>query len=305
MYFPYLRGRQFELISLRELCEKKLLHNSIIPIIEPVNLSSTLLSTIKIFKHNDHKMALIVNPSVGFLDSDFKKKPELVSRYQNKIEYDNILPTYHFSKDLFLNESDLSLSLIILNDPDVIRPFKSLAGGNNPKYIVCPDDREFRREIRGNKILLDDSFEKQRRNVDYLEIEDEFFSSDHLYYSEDGYLGFSDYSIVGDFFVESGFAPYAVAIHIVYFDTNKELRIRHFVSDSNDDITDPAGKFYEAVTKLNDWYNTDYNKVYDTFGLNSFIELYESKGYPGLGVVKKFSIMHHLELLSKFFAEQE
>ena len=42
MYFPYLRGRQFELIALRELVEKGVLSSRITPIIEPVKLSSTL-----------------------------------------------------------------------------------------------------------------------------------------------------------------------------------------------------------------------------------------------------------------------
>lgn len=43
MYFPYLRGRQFELIALRDLVDKGVLSDKIIPIIEPVKLSSTLM----------------------------------------------------------------------------------------------------------------------------------------------------------------------------------------------------------------------------------------------------------------------
>ena len=45
MYFPYLRGRQFELIALRELLEGKRISEKVIPIIEPVKPSSTLLKT--------------------------------------------------------------------------------------------------------------------------------------------------------------------------------------------------------------------------------------------------------------------
>ena len=47
MYFPYLRGRQFELIALRELVENKLIGKHIYPVIEPVNLSSTLTKTLE------------------------------------------------------------------------------------------------------------------------------------------------------------------------------------------------------------------------------------------------------------------
>ncbi|WP_434509785.1 hypothetical protein [Desulfitobacterium sp. AusDCA] len=38
MYFPYLRGGQFELIAIRELIEQSLIGESIIPVIEPVKL---------------------------------------------------------------------------------------------------------------------------------------------------------------------------------------------------------------------------------------------------------------------------
>ena len=34
MYFPILRGRQFELLALRECVNKSLLSNKIIPIVE-------------------------------------------------------------------------------------------------------------------------------------------------------------------------------------------------------------------------------------------------------------------------------
>lgn len=41
MYFPYLRGRQNELLCLRELLEVDRLYSTIIPIIEPVRCNST------------------------------------------------------------------------------------------------------------------------------------------------------------------------------------------------------------------------------------------------------------------------
>lgn len=49
MYFPYLRGRQFELIAIRELLEADRISEKIIPIIEPVKPTSTLLKTIQQF----------------------------------------------------------------------------------------------------------------------------------------------------------------------------------------------------------------------------------------------------------------
>ena len=49
MYYPILRGRQNELLALKELCENGLLSDKIIPIIEPVKLSPTLVNTIETF----------------------------------------------------------------------------------------------------------------------------------------------------------------------------------------------------------------------------------------------------------------
>src|SRR5699024_8507353 len=101
--------------------------------------------------------------------------------------------------------------------------------------------------------LIRDAFEKQSRNADYASITDEFFSDDHLFFDTEGYSAFSDFSIIGESYIDGGFAPVAVAIHIVYFDSDRTLRIKHFVSDSNDDISDPAGKFQEALYKLIKW----------------------------------------------------
>ena len=38
----------------------------------------------------------------------------------------------------------------------------------------------------------------------------------------------------------------------------------------------------------------------DTVAIREFEAAYHNKTYPGLGVVKKYSIMHHLELMSKY-----
>ena len=97
---------------------------------------------------------------------------------------------------------------------------------------------------------------------------------------------------------ESGFAPLAVAIHILYFGSKKELRVHHFVSDSNENISDPARKFEEAMSNLVNW--EDYDLLFKTCGLKSLEDYYSKGKFPGLGVVKKCSIMHHLELVGNY-----
>lgn len=62
MYFPYLRGRQYELLALRELVANNLISNKIIPIVEPVKLSPTLVNMMTEFIKASHPISIIRNP---------------------------------------------------------------------------------------------------------------------------------------------------------------------------------------------------------------------------------------------------
>ena len=59
MYFPYLRGRQYDLLALKELAQGKMISPRILPVVEPVKISSTLSGTIKVYKSSKLQMALI------------------------------------------------------------------------------------------------------------------------------------------------------------------------------------------------------------------------------------------------------
>jgi len=99
-----------------------------------------------------------------------------------------------------------------------------------------------------------------------------------------------------------GFAPRAVAIHIVYINADsQDLYVRHFVSDSNSDITNPAGKFSEALDKLMSWVNSNH---FGTPALEEFRQLQTEGRYPGLGTIKKLSIRQHLEVVHQYFQSQ-
>lgn len=81
------------------------------------------------------------------------------------------------------------------------------------------------------------------------------------------------------------------------------MRIHHFVSDSNYDITDVAGKFYEAVSKLSLWYKNGQEKQ-NTNALSTLLDFAQKGYYPGLPTIKKLSIMHHLELVNKYLTTE-
>jgi hypothetical protein len=71
MYFPYLRARQFELITLRDLVNEEALQGKIMPVIEPVKETFNNLNLAhKTFLEKDFKLYLIVNPLVGDASGD-------------------------------------------------------------------------------------------------------------------------------------------------------------------------------------------------------------------------------------------
>jgi hypothetical protein len=306
MYFPYLRGRQYELLALRELVSKNLLDYHIIPIVEPIKLTATFDSTLKAFKDAGLPIAIIFNPAVG----DLASMPDVTTQLLPYLENNTcIIPSVLMNRNAenalteMEDRSDITNDkiLAILNDHDSLDIYKKLFANVVPQFTLFRDERQIRRTVNKNKVLFEDRFNKQKRNEDYSNYEDEFFSEDHLFYNEEGYIGFGDYSIIGDEFTEGGFAPKAVAIHIVYFADNNSLRIRHLVSDTNIDISDTAGKCHEAITKLVHWYQ-DELQTQETSALTIFLDYYQKGGFPGLPILKKLSIMHHLELMGKYLS---
>lgn len=307
MYFPYLRGKQFEFLALRELLENGLLSSKVIPIIEPVKLSSALIRTMETFIDNQRELGIVCNPCVGEfniqLEND-KAYSDEKEKFLSLLEEKEILEFYHMSgncsseirsleKISDIKKEDIN---VIVENSDLIDEYDEVFSEVDPSLTLIP--YKLRRKISKNRVLFEDKFEKCSRNSDYKDNEDDLFSEDHLFYEEENFIGFGDYSIIGEKYSETGFAPFAVAIHIVYFDKKMNLRIHHFVSDSNEGREDPAQKFYEAVKKLTSWCKE--NGVFETTALKIFKEHCKNETYPGLGVAKKLSIMHHLELISKY-----
>lgn len=304
MYFPYFRGRQYELLALKELASQKLISKSVIPVIEPIKQIPALKNALKAFNDAGLPIGIIVNPNVGGLIGKSDEICSVLTTYQSTafpgilINSDAQLALERLSEINFNKESLLT----VMDDQDKQQLYEAM-GLKDARYTLCPFDRYVMQMSIKNRVLFEDRFRKRSRNADYPK--DEFFSRDHLDFSEiafagSNFVGFGDYSIIGKEYNESGFAPYAVAIHIVYFENDNSLRIRHFVSDSNDDITDVAGKFYEAVSKLYEWYITENQERQLTMGLNTLLEHYKNKTYPGLPTLKKLFVMHHLELVGRY-----
>ncbi|MCF8297005.1 MAG: sce7725 family protein [Saprospiraceae bacterium] len=307
MYFPYLRGKQFELIALRELCT--LFPEEIIkisPVIEPVKSSSTFNSTLQELANRNINFNIIINPQVGDLKNNYQDIIAIINstipdytNYQlgiivhskternipGLIEYINNLSLVYKGISLIHTTEIKSNNIALLND--------KLNISYNLIYFSKTSRRYYREFEPKTRVSLDDYFEELSKNADYLNQESDF-SDEYKYYLEDGFVGFSDFLTIGDNYSESGFLPRAVAIHLSYINENGRIKIKHFVSDSNEDVSDIGGKFSEAIHKLVQWCN---QKDIETEAIRTFKDLETRGHFPGLGTLKKLSIMNHIELI--------
>lgn len=300
----------------------KKLSKCVTPVLEPVKFSSTFVSTLKKFAENERQIILIMNPAVGKFEDEFQKaivdsKKADTDEKRTKLkklldEYDSILKDKHICKAYLVDAETIDKVLKMSEAEREKLYLLNQNRGNDEFYIehgnellveasFIPKDEDFKDEVVGNAIILEDCYQKAKRNADYIDEPDVFFSKNHLVYARRGYQGFSDYSIVGNEYDESGFAPVAIAVHIVYLGERKELRVHHFVSDSNRGYSDVPRKFEEAMDKLVEWDKLD--QIRRTRGGRSLINYYENGRFPGLGVIKKYSLMHHLELMGDFLEE--
>ena len=65
MYIPYFRGKQFDLLALKESVTDGLLAKNIVPLVEPVRDSPFLRKTLEAFIEREREILVIDNPEVG------------------------------------------------------------------------------------------------------------------------------------------------------------------------------------------------------------------------------------------------
>ncbi|GAB0175338.1 MAG: sce7725 family protein [Candidatus Altimarinota bacterium] len=313
MYFPYLRGKQFELMALRDMSSFLALNNEkVSPIIEPVKFSTTFDITLRKLKESNVNFTIVLNPEYGDAQDKYEQIMELVTTELG--DYSNFQIGLIINDNYFLKASEIKgclvttgpvgsgLSLIhnSVLDADNIKSLQDdLSSIAKIKYNVINFDktnsnrRYYREFIESSRVSLADYFESQNRNSDYKD-KSSAFTEEHLFYKTEQFVGFGDFATIGDNYSEAGFMPFAVAIHISYKDTSGKVMVRHFVSDSNGDRSDVAGKFNEANSKLVEWSK---NTGIETQGIKEFIDLYNTGHFPGLGSIKKLAIMNHIELM--------
>lgn len=315
MYYPFIRGKQFELVMLREMAPK-IAEWGFVPIIEPVkgNFPALKRALDKLIE-NECRFILIANPSVGELKEDNSSLWDEILD-DHLIEYENYAvgllltaeDSLQVAKDFF-SEHFVPIAVIHNGFSDG-KGLVSLINEKNPDItehvFVAPHSTSlYRKHFKGNtRVLVEDAF-ISRSNKDYPPTEP--FSELYLTFTDMGCDAFGDYLIVGSDYKEGGGPAYAIAIHLTYADPNADdaIAIKHYKSVQIDTPKDPAGKFFEALSKLVIDVTTPGSSIYHSNAVEEYLQLFEKQHFPGLGYVKKLSMQHHIELMAHLLGKEE
>ena len=312
MYFPFMRGKHYELITIRETA-KLMAKAQFVPVIAPVHEQMVgLRKALVAVRDAGGRAVVIVNPEYGQLANDGTPISNLLN--QEFGENDNLYVGIRLHNDM---SSDVAINMCkATNGKPIALVHDGFKGANDFSLAVSHfrsirahlfmDDncgKLYRKKFNGKKIervLIRDGFQR-RPHSDHPD--SEFFSDLHITYPEELMDGFGDFLIVGDEYSESGDPGYTVAIHLTCIDRSQDnaIFVRHFLSKGRDKTNDLSRKFAEALAKLIDFLGgSSGDKVYPTTAIEGFRGLHKDQHYPGLGYVKKLSMKHHIETLAMF-----
>lgn len=310
MYYPFLRARQFELITVRELAAERVLQRHIVPVLEPVkeSFSNLNLANSALVEHGQSAF-LILNPESGDLIGDH----QVFCHYLSGLAQTGFIAAFHYTNNAeyisaAIGQYQFTGCMLVLRsnftDDPALRQLCASAAISHIMVLDPQKNRSLDRYIKSLEkvyIRLDDVFEKKEKNADFLGIAAHKFSEEHLYYLEDGYQGFADYTVLPSEFVDGGSTPRAVVIHLTYINAEEEdqVWIRHFTSETNDSIANVQGKFAEAAAKALEF--CDHHPL-DNSAIQELRFYYDQQRYPGLGIVKKISMKNHLLIIQSYLS---
>lgn len=207
MYYPYFRGKQFELITIRDTAPL-LAEKGFVPIIEPVQEAlGGLERTLKAICAAGGQAIVIVNPYHGAHQQDSESISQLFQ--QAYIGNDAIAAGILLRSDMttaqavacYRGHADHNPVLIHVGfsaPKELATAFTAKLGEMTNVFVEEQDKLLYRKHFdKSKRVLVRDGFKRQR-NADYPLVEE--FSDLHITFKDRGMTGFGDFLIVGDIY---------------------------------------------------------------------------------------------------------
>jgi len=305
MYFPYLRGKQFELEALRDV--NPIVYQNTRPIVEPVTLTRRnnyvrlanqnvpfILITNPYHPINDR---LAANSIQNLITTELAPSTAMILGFLIDLRPVNIADLTTFlathpnrQKALIFRHSPLSNA--------ILTSIQALITANPVLYLIFDEDKTnalLRNTFisYANRVLITDGFQHEISNALYPAASN--FGSIYQTWQTAGWVGIGDYLTIGDYFSTTGGQAMVVTLHITK-ETPNGIVSHHFSSITNSSTRGfVAQKFAEANNLL---VNSPHITPLNSSGLNLYRTWYTTSHNPQPGAAKKASIMHHIELMS-------
>lgn len=315
MYFPYLFGKQRELLAVRAVAQEFPGSQHVAPVVEPVRTdSATLRKTLEVCREQKFCVFLVMNPSL----LDFSQlSREAAYNWGSKLldalgASPHIRPTFivsettrrpdlkRFVKDYGSRDVGIVVREFGISPSDLALDLAAATGGVQIFLHGAEPSRGTVAALeKARCVWVEDRFPHKKRNADYAGRNP--FTDRHLTWRMSGYAGFSDFTVLPAAVSEGGGPAGAVAVHLTYIDLGlpaREVYVEHFVSDRQDQTErDDPGKMMEALQK----YLKGLKRASTSFGVTQAANDYRSRALrddpPSLAVNKGLQVTHHIELM--------
>jgi hypothetical protein len=315
MYYPYFFSNKFEMNTIFKL-KKKIDSGLLLPIIEMYKIGPDTIKTTSKIASSKTPFILIINPYNQREEKvDQAKIQDIINSLMNFKESKIIFGLYLDKNNLdfctaLINEyTTRKIALFLRDTEDMdINVVSKIAKNNNIKYNFFYGDAiryEYHAKFKGfgKKIILEDPFKKQVPNSKYKESSDETFYNLHRTYKDLGFEGFGDYLTIGSTPSDArGSLPSTVVIHYTYPDGeyNEHIRIRRFFGDINKECETTSDGVLKAMKEAHYFIaNSTSDKCKPCNECNDLIIKTKRGQSYDLGVLKQFSMMHHVNMIVK------
>lgn len=336
MYMPIMRGKRFELLALRDLAAEQVLSDKIVPIVEPVRTGTTktdLRRAIDAWISSGGSMGVVVNPGVGQLKANLPVG-EIMEEIHDaqggddhdggpvssgKMLHERLFPVLIVSTGRGEFEAGISalrkrlgpdVSVVLwLRDNVEVDEFRRVLAAAEVKvtYLLVSESRIGKRLAQGMKqrpgvVVFADHFPGKATNAEYPDRREQVFTEEHLYFRDDGLAGFSDFGTIGGDYRDGGGAPKYVVIHWTYqkvgdVPADSPIYLQHFCSSDGSVVAPVQAKYLDAANKLVEYCAGA--RLPETPGLRLLRLYHDTGGFPGLGMLKKISILNHLFVVDR------
>ena len=316
MYFPYLRARQNEIFAVREAVPAIAQRRKVRPILEPVRQGqpvTQLLTCAQALENNGLPYLLVENPTVGH----YRNLPPATLRNEAMLPAcgmgTSCIPAFIVGAGTTLAAVSAFLNRYANRPVALIHEtsFQNGAGlvglvqaaGNVQHHIFRQPGTStaYQHLFPGLNAVLTDVVSTRANNAAYANPPVmEHFTSEHLHFQQNGFGGFSDYGTIGRAHREDdgGGGTRAVAIHLTYPDVNDVVWIRHFVSDDQISVGRVSQKSLEAAQHLVAFAQGT-PSIQCSSAVADWQQSVAAQHGRGLGVLKRWSMRHHMELMDR------